>query len=68
MSPRDIYDKTIRPLPPMERLRIATLILDELSASDGQGLDIGDGWSDEDVADLTAYSISQSRTAESGDA
>jgi len=59
MSARDIYDKTIRPLPPMERLRIATFILDELSASGGEGLDIRDDWSDEDVSDLIGYSMSQ---------
>ena len=67
MSARDIYDQTIRPLPPMERLRIATFILDELSASGGQGLDIRNDWSDEDVADLMGYSIGQA-PAESGNA
>ena len=67
MSARDIYDKTIRPLPPMERLRIATLILDELSASGGEGLDMRDDWTDEDVADLMKYSMSQAPT-ENGDA
>jgi hypothetical protein len=68
MSARDIYDKTIRPLPPMERLRIATLILDDLSASGGKGLDLRDDWSDEDVADLLAYSMNGAAPAESGDA
>ncbi|HEX4794718.1 MAG TPA: hypothetical protein VH370_13040 [Humisphaera sp.] len=67
MSARDIYYKTIRPLAPIERLRIATLILDELSASGGKGLDIGDSWSDEDIADLTGYSMSQSAPAATGD-
>jgi hypothetical protein len=57
MSARDIYETSIRPLPPMERLRLASLILDELAATNGAGLDIRDDWSDEDIADLTALSL-----------
>lgn len=57
MTAREIYEKTICQLPPMDRLRLATLILDDLAASDGAGLDIRDEWSDEDVADLTQYSL-----------
>ncbi|HTW94673.1 MAG TPA: hypothetical protein VMD30_07775 [Tepidisphaeraceae bacterium] len=56
MSAREIYDATIRQLPPIERLRLASLILDELAASNGAGLDMGDDWSDEDIADLIAFS------------
>ena len=57
MSAREIYDRTIRQLPPVERLQLASLILDDLAASSGAGLDFRDDWSEEDVADLTAFSL-----------
>ncbi len=57
MSTREIYEKTIRQLPAMDRLRLATMILDDLTESKGAGLDISDEWSDEDIADLTAFAM-----------
>jgi hypothetical protein len=60
MSARDIYENGIRQLPAMDRLRLASLILDDLAASDGDGLDIRDDWSDEDIVDLTKFSLNSS--------
>ena len=57
MSAREIYDSAIRPLPPLERLRLASMILDELAASGGAGLHLSDDWSEEDVADVAAFSM-----------
>jgi hypothetical protein len=57
MTAREIYENSVAQLPPADRLRLAAWILDDLVASDGAGLDIRDDWSNQDVADLTAYSL-----------
>jgi hypothetical protein len=57
MSARELYETTIRKLSPAERLRLASFILDDLAASQGDGLDMSDEWSDQDIADLTAFSL-----------
>jgi hypothetical protein len=63
MSAREVYDTSIRQLSPVERLRLAALILDDLAASRGAGLDLSDAWSDEDIADVTAYSLKHAEGA-----
>jgi hypothetical protein len=55
MTVREVYEKSVCQLPAMDRLRLASLILDDLAASGGTGLDIRDDWSDEDMVDLTKY-------------
>jgi len=57
MSARELYQSMIRRLPAKDRLQLASLILDDLAASEGRELDLRDDWSDEDVADLTAFSL-----------
>ena len=57
MSAREVYDSAVRKLTPLERLRLATMILDDLTASQGAGLDISDEWSDDDIRDMTAFSL-----------
>lgn len=57
MSAREIYENTIRQLPAMDRLRLASLILEDLTVSGGNGLDLSDEWSDQDIADLNAASL-----------
>ena len=57
MTAREIYETTVRNLPALDRLRLASLILDDLAAANGAGLDIRDEWTDEDMADLAAYSL-----------
>jgi hypothetical protein len=54
MTVEEIYQGTIRPLPPSERFRLATLILNEIQPQ--SVLDIGDAWDEQDVEDATAYS------------
>jgi hypothetical protein len=61
MSARDVYESAIRPLPPVERLRLASMILDDLASSGGAGLDLRDDWSDEDVADVVTASLRRAR-------
>jgi len=55
---QEIYISTIRNLPPAERLRLAALILDELTKSGEELADSSDIWSDEDMHDLAAFSLS----------
>jgi hypothetical protein len=57
MSAREIYEASIRTLPAVERLRLASLILDDLAAATRDGVDLSDEWSDDDVADLAAFSV-----------
>jgi hypothetical protein len=57
MSARELYNKAIKQLPAVDRLRLAAMILDDLAATSGAGLDIRDDWTDEDIADLAAYSL-----------
>ena len=49
-----IYQSSVVGLPKSEQLKLAALILDELSTS-GAVLDFSDSWSEEDVGDVTAY-------------
>ena len=49
--------KDENPFPAIDRLRLASLILDELAVSGGAGLDLREDWSDEDLADLSRFSL-----------
>ena len=60
---KEIYAETIRDLPFSKRLRLATLILEELAESAAPVLDYSDAWSEEDLRDLAAFS---KRSADSG--
>ncbi len=53
----DIYASTIRGLAPSEKLRLATMILEELTQTSASVLDFSDAWSDEDLRDVTAFSL-----------
>jgi hypothetical protein len=54
MTIEEIYDEAIKPLPPSERFRLATLILNEISPQ--SVVDIRDAWNEQDMRDITAYS------------
>ena len=60
---KDIYADTVRQLPPNERLRLAALILDELASS----VAFADAWSDQDMQDLAAFSLSHGDTYQQDD-
>lgn len=53
---QDIYCSTVLPLPASERLRLATLILEDLTKSSASTLDFADHWTEDDVQDITAFS------------
>jgi len=54
---QDVHTANVRPLPPAERLRVAALILDELTWATPPSVDDSDAWSEEDIRDLTAFSL-----------
>ncbi len=54
---QEVYDVTVRALPPTERLRLAALILQELTRSPAPSDVMGDEWSDEDTRNLTAHAL-----------
>ena len=54
MTIEELYDETIKPLPPSERFRLATLILNEISPQ--SVVDVRDAWSEQDMQDVAAYS------------
>ncbi len=53
MEIEQIYERAIKPLPVEERLRLARLILEEISA---EVVDLGEEWSEDDLRELTAAS------------
>jgi hypothetical protein len=64
MSAQEVYAKTVRPLPPTERLRLAALILNELlgRATPEGPVDVSDVWTAEDRKDLAAFSLQYAAT------
>jgi len=57
---QEVFNAEVRGLPPGERLRLAALILDDLTET-SSGLDVNDAWSDEDIRDVTVFSLSSGR-------
>jgi hypothetical protein len=57
LTAEEVFTETVRVLPLSERLRLATLILQELTQSEVAAVDRSDTWSDQDQADLTAASL-----------
>lgn len=53
---RELCVTTIRGLPSSDRLRLATLILEDLAESAAPMLDCSDAWTQEDLRDVTAFS------------
>lgn len=59
-DPKQIYVETISHLSAKERLQLAALILEDLAAS----REFDDSWSEQDLRDLTAFSLSIAPTHE----
>ncbi len=57
MSIGDIYEHVIRPLPPGDRLRLATRILNDLPPE--SVVDYNTSWSEEDMLDASHFSLEQ---------
>lgn len=52
-----VYDQVVRPMPASERLKLATMILDEISPR--AVVDYSEEWSDQDYRDFAATSCSR---------
>jgi hypothetical protein len=51
----EVYVQVVKPLPPSERLKLATMILNDIPPQ--SVIDYSEEWSEEDMSDLTAYSM-----------
>jgi hypothetical protein len=57
LTAQDVFARDVRDLPPAERLRLASLILQELTESGVAVVQQSESWSEEDLRDLTAFSL-----------
>jgi len=57
LTAQEVFTETVRALPPSERLRLAALILQELTQSEVAGVDRSDTWNEQDQRDLTTFSL-----------
>jgi hypothetical protein len=55
MTIQEIYGQSIRPLPPADRLRLATLILNDIPPQ--AVVDYSEDWTEEDMRDVTLHSL-----------
>ncbi len=59
---QEIYTQVIRALPPKARLRLATLILNDLVQHDANVVDQSDTWTEQDQLALVAFSLQSAAT------
>ena len=50
----EVYNQVVKPLPPPERLKLATIILNDISPQ--VSVDYSEEWSEEDLRDFSAAS------------
>lgn len=54
---QEIYNQIARVLPPADRLRLVTLILNDLVQNNPSIVDDSDTWTEQDQLDLATYSL-----------
>jgi hypothetical protein len=59
---QEIYTQVLRLLSPAERLRLATLILNDLVQKNITVIDESDTWTEQDQLDLSAFSMQYAAT------
>ncbi len=59
---QEVYNQVIHDLPPAERLRLATMILNGIVKQDDGAIDDRDYWSEQDQADLVQFSMQYANT------
>ena len=57
-----VFTEIVHTLPPSERLRLAALILQDLTQSEVTGVDSSNTWNEQDQSDLTAFSLKYATT------
>jgi hypothetical protein len=55
MTVQELYEQAVKPLPAPERLRLATLILNDIPPH--SVVDYNDDWSEEDMREATLHSF-----------
>jgi hypothetical protein len=63
---QELYETSVRPMVPAERLQLARLILDDLAVAEG-AVDVSDEWTDDDVAELSVFSAKHGSVANRSD-
>jgi hypothetical protein len=58
----EIYTQVIRALPSGERLQLATLILNNLAPQNVAVVDESSTWTEEDISDLSKFSLQYAAT------
>jgi len=56
---KQLYADRVQALSPKERLRLAAMILNDLTTST-EPIDFSDSWNEEDLRDLTSFTLSHS--------
>ncbi|MEG4328246.1 hypothetical protein [Microcoleus sp. herbarium5] len=59
---REVYDRVRSTLSPKDRLRLATLILNDLVQQNLSVVDESETWTEEDQLDVTAFSLQYAAT------
>ena len=59
---REVYDRVLSTLSPKDRLRLATLILNDLVHQNLSVVDESETWTEEDKFDITAFSLQYAAT------
>jgi hypothetical protein len=62
-SAQEIYTQTVRNLPPTERLRLATLIINELVDQPSSAIEESETWTEQDQNNLLNFSLQYATTA-----
>lgn len=57
LTAQEVFTETVRTLSPNERLRLASLILQDLAQSEVAVVSRSDTWDEQDQQDLTAFSL-----------
>jgi len=57
ITAHQVFTETVLALPPSERLRLASLILQDLTKSEVTAVDRRDDWNQQDLSDLTTFSL-----------
>lgn len=59
---QEVYDRIVCNLSPTERLRLATLILNDLMQQNLSIVEQSDTWTEQDQLDVTAFSLQYATT------
>jgi hypothetical protein len=60
---QEIYTQVISPLPPTERLQLASLIRNNLVHQDSTIVEVSDTWTEQDQLDVVAFSLKDATDA-----